>query len=293
MANQSSAVVLIGPMGRGVAIVQDFYRGCPREVMGPGMLPITAVDTFQTLEELVDKMLARSDSVFVIVNHGNPQHGLLVPFMAGTQFTATGGVIDDLAALAKQAPSPDDARVRDVASKMGVAVTSAVRLIQKLGQLPARQRMLFFRGCNLGVNLTLLSAYKLAFGAVAVQAPNCRMFYLRMKPHRPSKRQTMQSVQAGKPTTPNTRRRTFTDPLSRLGPLIIDVRDIDGHTHVDSECFADDPAEAADWGAKLLPAWQPVLGKSEFVAEILWDNGQTSYATPLEISYRTRFVFAP
>ena len=76
MANPPSVVVLIGPLGRGGAIAQDFYRGCPREGIAPDVLRITAVDSFSTLEELIDKMLAQTDCVFVIVNHGNTQDGL-------------------------------------------------------------------------------------------------------------------------------------------------------------------------------------------------------------------------
>src|ERR1700751_2614578 len=105
-----SAPVLIGPLGgTGVRLVQDFYRGCPFEVMGPGSIAITAVDTFLTLEDLVDKLLARTDSAFVIVNHGNTRDGLLMPFLGRTTASATGRLIDDLGTLAGQsAPSPGD-----------------------------------------------------------------------------------------------------------------------------------------------------------------------------------------
>ena len=287
------APVLIGPIGTGISVAQDFYRGCPLESMGPGSIPTGAVDTFSNLEDLCDKMLASSESTFVIVNHGNPQRGLILPFTANSPYTATGLIIDDLKTMANAISSlgSGDQRVIDAASKMGVQVADALRLIGKLAQLHAKQRVLFFRGCNLGADTKMLGSYRDAFGAAAAQAPNCRMFYLRIVPHKPARRQSIGGLSAGRPVTANTRRRTFTDQSSRLDPLIIDVRDIDGHTMVDTESFADDPTQAAQWGAKILPQWQAVTGQNQFVVEVLWDNTQLSYMTPLETSYRQRLVF--
>jgi hypothetical protein len=261
--------------------------------MGPGSIPTGAVDTYSNLEDLCDKLLASSENMFVIVNHGNPQRGLIIPFTANTSASATGLIIDDLATMANaiSSLSSGDNRVIDAASKMGVQVTDALRLIVKLARLQAKQRVLFLRGCNLGANLTMLSSYRAAFGAAAVQAPNCRMFYLRIRPHKPARRQSIGGLSAGIPATANTRRRTFTDQSSYLDPLIIDVRDIDGHTQVDNEAFADHPTQAAQWGSKILPQWQAVTGQNQFVIEVLWDDNQLGYMTPLEFSYRQRLVF--
>jgi hypothetical protein len=287
--------VLIGPIGKGIPTVKDFYGGCTLEVIGPGSIKISAVDAFTTLGDLCDKMLARAEGSFVIVNHGNPDQGLIVKFTATSPHNATGLMIDDLASLSKVAGSlrSSDPRVIDAAAKMGVTAEDALQLIKKLAQLHAKQRLLFFRGCNIGKNPTMLASYKAAFGAAGAQAPNCRMFYLRINPARPPRGQTMAGLSKSKPLTPKTRRRTFTDSTSRLGPLIIDVRDLDGHTHVESHSFADDPAQAAQWGAKILPEWRSGTGRNdEFVAEVLWDDAESSYMTPLEPSYRARLVLA-
>jgi hypothetical protein len=290
----NTAAVLIGPIDRGIPVVRDFYRGCPSEVVGPGSVLIGTVDTFTNLEDLCDKILARDETLFVIVNHGNPDRGLILPFTAKSpaNITATGLIIHDLAAMSNAVPSigSNDARVIDAASKMGVSVADALRLISKLPQLHNKQRILFFRGCNIGKDLTMLADYRDAFGAAAAQAPNCRMFYLRIKPHTPSRGQTVAGLSRGRPVA-GTRRRSFIDSTSHLGPLIFDVRDIDGHTRVDSESFADDPMQAAQWGAKILPQWQPVLGQSQFVIQVLWEDTGLSYMTPLDVAYRQRLVF--
>jgi hypothetical protein len=284
------ASVMIGPIGNG-AIVQEFYRGCPAEVMGPGAFPTGAVNTYSTLEGLIDLMLASTEDTLVVVNHGNDKDGLLVPFTGKSPHTATGLLIADLATLANASGiGVNDSRIINVASQMGVQKPDALRLVQKLASLQVRKRIIFFRGCNLGANPSLLASYRVAFGAAAVQAPNCRMFYLRIRPHIPSRGHTMPSLSTARPTTTNTRRRTFNDPTSTLGPLIVDVRDINGHAKVDTESFSDRPMDAGAWGARLLPRW--LLRSDNFIVEVLWDNALSSYSTPLEESYRTRFVFA-
>jgi hypothetical protein len=284
------AIALIGPIGN-ATLVQDFYRGCPFEVIGPGVIPVTTTDTYKTLEELIDLMLAKNDDVIVIVNHGNPSDGLLMPFTAKSQFTATGGVIGNLTTLAGSSGlSVTDPGLVNAASLMGIPAADALKLVQKLAQLWAKKRQIFVRGCNIGQTLSLLTDYRNAFGAVALQAPNCRMFYLRIRPHKPRKGQTIAGLAAATPAA-NTRRRQFTDSSATLSPLVIDIRDINGHSQVDTESFSDDPSQAAAWGAKLLWKWQGTT--SDFVLQALWDNSLASYATPLETAYTTRFVFAP
>jgi hypothetical protein len=127
----STAAVLIGPIGRKISLVQDFYRGCMLEVIGPGSVRTGAVETYSTLEDLCDKMLVHDETLFVIVNHGNPDKGLILPFTAKASHNATGLIIGDLAAMSKVAASlrSSDARVIDAASKMGVQRDDALRLI--------------------------------------------------------------------------------------------------------------------------------------------------------------------
>ena len=98
----------------------------------------------------------------------------------------------------------------------------------------------------------------------------------------------MQSLAAGQPKTPNTRRREFRDPAVAAGPLIIDVRDIDGHEHVDTESFMDTPARVTEWAVKILSLWGGA--GSSFVLEVLWENSEPSYHTPLDVSYRQKLV---
>ena len=55
----------------------------------------------------------------------------------------------------------------------------------------------------------------------------------------------------------------------------------------------DRPADALAWAVALNGKWQQAanaVGSSEFVLPVLWDNGETSYHTPMEWGYRAHLV---
>jgi hypothetical protein len=289
----SLAPVHNGLAGGGAAIASDYYRFGQRETVGPGQIDTQATtQAFTTLEELLDHMIASAETTHVIVNHGNPSQGLLIRFTATSPHNATGPVAAALGDLVVHGipPNPFDPRLANLAAQMGVDVFAVLQLLGKLSQVAQRNPLLHFRGCNLGGDTTMLQGYKLAFGAALITAPNCRMFYLRLRPRRTPSGTTIAQLAGQAPTTPNTRRRRFPAPSgSSVGPLLADVRDIDGHTQVESPLSVlDDPAEAPTWGELLVGRWTGTA--REFVLPVLWNNSETGFHSPLEVGYRERLT---
>ena len=280
---------------KGQNIIRKFYERCGLETIGPGRIKTGDVSTFKTLEDLFDHLLANGAAVQIVVCHGSSDRGLLVKFATESAFTATGAVIATLSALAdKGGVIPSDNSLTNVAAQMGVKTDTALRLIDSLIKLRKRKLILHIRGCNLGANETLMKAYKTALGCAAITAPNCRMIYSTINPHKPSKGTSMGDLTAMKPKTPNTRRRFFPWPEnSYVGPIIIDIRDIDGHSRLDSDAFINDPPLSSYWGEKLLGAWKQspgAAGSNSFVLPLLWDNNESTWHTPLEDGYRKKLV---
>src|SRR5205807_51783 len=111
------------------------------------------------------------------------------------------------------------------------------------------------------------------FGAAMITAPNCRVFYLRIRPGRPPSGTSISQLAGQAPSTLNTRRRLFQPPSTSMGPLLVDVRDIDGHTRVDSPLSVlDNPAQAPSWAEILTGRWSNTA--SEFVLPVLWNDSE-------------------
>lgn len=288
----SPAPVHSGILG-GSLIVNDYYRFSQLETIGPAQIETESTTrSFSTLDELLDHILATAEQTHIVVNHGSPTQGLLIRFSPNSPYNATGLVAQALAnlvdALVQGTLPPFDGRLLNVALQMGVSPPEALLLLEKFVRVRQRNPILHFRGCNLGGNTAMLNFYKLLFGAALITAPNCRMFYLRIRPRRPASGTSIAQLAVQAPSTANTRRRLFQAPgVSSVGPLLVDVRDIDGHTNVDSPLSVlDDPAQAQRWGELLTGRWTNTA--PEFVLPVLWNDFETSFHCPLEVSYRQR-----
>ncbi|WP_162907063.1 hypothetical protein [Allorhizocola rhizosphaerae] len=198
---------------------------------------------------------------------------------------------DLVKALAQGTLPAFDPRVADAASKMGVDPLAAIALVGKFLQLRQQSRVVHFRGCNLGRDATMLNGYKLLFNASLITAPTCRMFYIRARPRRTPAGTSIAQLGGRAPTTANTRRRVFQASDGSAGPLLVDVRDIDGHTRVESPLSQlDTPQQAPRWGELLTGRWTNTA-EASFVLPVLWDNAESSYHCPLEDGYRQRLSF--
>ncbi|TLU98011.1 hypothetical protein [Dyadobacter luticola] len=294
----ADAVVHVGP---GMQLAAEYYQRCSFDVAGPGRITTGQIINFTNLEQLLDNIASRTEVMHLIVSHGSTTNGLIIPFAQNTSFNATGLIISNLAQLAKSSVPllaqnkhlpVSDTTVINLASMMGIQPNVAIRLAEKFIAVQEKKPIIFIRGCNIGGNQPMLLEYKAALGAQMISAPKCRMFFLRIQPHLPTRRQTMAGLGTGRPTTANTRRRFFKQPAGGTfsSAMIIDVRDIDGHTKVDNESFqsATDPSNA--WAKEFNFAWNGGL-PNQFIMPVMWDNAETSYHCPNDISYREKLVF--
>ena len=284
-------VVHIGNIGR-ASLVREFYERCGME----SGIRIGSITTFSTLEGLIDNMLAHDESEHVIVNHGKSDQGLLIPFTRETRYSSTGPVMDRLTSYADLIPQAclnlDHPEMKNTAAMMGVPPASVMRLAEKLVKLRKKHLAIEIRGCNIGVDPTMLASYVRAFGAARVTAPQCRMFYMRIKPHKPNQKkgETIERLAGEKPAGGRARRRMFAElaAASSDSSIIIDIQDIDGHTQVDSESFMNEPPHALEWAIKLNGAWKQSptgTGNDQFVLPVMWDDNEPSYHCPRDAGY--------
>ncbi|MEW6127934.1 MAG: hypothetical protein AB1757_12920 [Acidobacteriota bacterium] len=295
----ADTVVFIGNLQR-TDLIKEFYQKCGLETTKSGKIGVGDIVSFTDLEDLISKMLKRSESTHILISHGNINNGLLIKFGKSSQFNATGLIIKELSALADLAQKTifgtQTPAVVNLASMMGLKAEAVINLAKNIADLRLKKIRLEIRGCNVGANPTLLQAYKTAFNASSVTAPSARMFYLRIAPHKPRAGKTMGGLTAESPTTSRTRRRNFFDPSYRIAnqePLIIDVRDIDGHSSVDSESFMNIPSYAARWAKELCGEWRQApqgIGNDRFVLPVIWDDNESSYHVPLDDSYKQKLA---
>src|SRR6266496_615088 len=84
-----SAEIQVGPLGPRGQIVTSYYRNCGLETIGPARVTTSGLSNYRTFEGLMDLLLARSALQQVIVNHGNPEKGLIVPWCAESRVDDT------------------------------------------------------------------------------------------------------------------------------------------------------------------------------------------------------------
>lgn len=282
-------------------IIESYYKNCALETTLAGRLNTGSAQHFSTLQQLIDNMRKSVEQIHVIVNHGNDSQGLLIPFAKGTAFNATGMAIDDISNPADEAkngcPAVYRSNLKNSASRMGISQSALVHLAETLALLRKKQPIIEVRGCNIGKSTTLLQDYKKLFGALRITAPKGRMFYMTIGPFKPVA-QTMASLSTGKPKTANTRRRFFNPPagvaaLAAAGPICIDIRDIDGHTNVDSESFMDHPSLATSWAVQLDGAWAaPSNYSGRFTLPVIWDDAKATYHCETEPGFAGMLAFA-
>jgi hypothetical protein len=298
----TEAVVYIGKINK-ADVIKEYYTRCGLEMFKPNVrIPVKAILNYVTFEDLIDKMLTRSEWVHLVVSHGSPDGGLLMPLASGGGHNQTGKIMDDLAVLAEtqmclRTDAPNySGRIKFIADGMGVKPAVVTRVAEKLGMLQRKSFIVEIRGCNIGKEREMLGRYRRAFGHMT-SAPNCRMFYLRIEPGRPPRGKAMDDLKIALPTTPKTRRRYFSDPAQgAAGPIIIDIADIDGHTNVRPAGFMQDPHKASEWANRLLSTWKQApagAGSNRFVLPVMWDDEETTFHLPLEPGFGDKLVMVP
>jgi hypothetical protein len=304
-------------------MIRDYYTRCALETIGPitfrtndvaNRIPVKSISTFTTLEELIGNMLARLEFVQIIVCHGNDEDGLLLPFSRGARVdpgsgrvpNASGRIMADLGEIAKQGRlvAVDDpifkGRIQSIADAMRVTKEDVVRVAEMLGRFQRRPCIVEIRGCNIGhpaLVTDLLPIYRAAFGHMT-SAPTCRMFYQRFTPRQPplqarnrARRSTLEELRDAATQGHRTRRRLF-PAKGTPEPILIEIRDIDGHAHVDNASFMNDPQNAIHWASAFLTNWQMAAGNS-FVVPIMWDDNETTFHFPKEPGFCGKLRMIP
>ena len=196
-------------------VVHDYYRRCGYEMAGPNFLvKANEPQTITCLEDLADKMLKSTAWVQLIVCHGDPVLGLLLPLVKGPRFNKTGQVIHDLAELASHFTEMTNKvkkfedRVKFVTDVMGVTRDSLQRLVGKLSQLKQTKftkNIVEIRGCHLAEHEgRLMDAYRKTLGTHMLSAPACRQMYLPINPANPANPSPKVKQYLGKKSTMET-----------------------------------------------------------------------------------------
>jgi hypothetical protein len=292
------ADALLGPVGRGVNLIDDYYNKCGLETVGPGQMAVAGIGRYATLEALIDSLLAASSQQQIVVNHGNPDEGLLMPISREVSFNNTGIVMFSLSSLADQAEQgpidPKDLKINVPVGQGGKSFTFppavAVRLADKLVKLRKKRLILHFRACNM-TNASMVRDYKSAFGAQMISFHGCRLLFVRFSPGQTKPGRHASEV-ANFPNTAKQRIRVFNDPLGLLAPMLLDIVDIDGHTQIKDLSLMEQrtPDQIHGWAEFLVRQWQDDAPDS-FVVPIMWENNERTFHCPLEIGWRQKLQF--
>ncbi len=299
-----TAGVQVGPLGWRRTIVADYYHKCALETVGPGQVRTVGLRYYATLEELIDTLQARSESQQVVVNHGDPERGLLMPFSKETPYEETGKQIAKLSGLAdileKGNIDPNDTGMDNqtrillgAADYMNVAPAVVLRVARKLVALRKKNLVLHLRACHLE-DAAMLVAYKSAFGAQLISYHPCRLLFLKMTPQRFKAQYTAaKTYEDNLPKlSMRVRERLFDDPIGLLWPMLLAIQDLDGHTHVESYILIEhrNPEQIAGWAEFFLREWRWQSAADGFVMPVMWQDDEHPYTfyCPLEQGWRDK-----
>lgn len=278
-------------------IVPEYYEKCGLETIGPGQLRTGNPRTFSTLEELIDVLQTRTELHQVIVNHGDPERGLLVRCCKETNYKDTGKIIYLLSGLADRVQqkgaidptNPIDKVMLDGAAKdMHVAQAVVIRLANKLVAVRKKRFCIHLRACNLR-DAPMLLAYKKAFGALLISFHSCRLLYVIIDPQQLAPPNTVASVLAQHVSGPQKRYRGFEDPIGLVSPMLIGINDIDGHTRIGDYTLMEHKTtnDIKGWAEILIRRWNE-SNPSRFVLPVMWENSDTTFYSPLEPGFASK-----
>lgn len=302
------AGVQIGPLGPRAQIVMDYYQKCALETTGTNQVRTVGLRHYSTFEELIDTLIARHEAEQVVVNHGSPESGLLIPFSRETSYRDTGKQIDKLSGLAdllEKGPldpndtslPPETQNLLGAADYMSIRPSVLLRVVQKLVTLRKKELSLHFRACHMD-NATMVAGYKSAFGAKSITYHPCRLLFVRIRPQRFKNGTTAAKTYANNSSKLNStlRERVFDDPIGLLWPMLLAVHDIDGHTNIESFALIEHgaPDQIEGWAEFLIREWRWSSNADQFVVPVMWQNDEIplTFYCPLEDGWRSKLQAA-
>jgi peptidoglycan hydrolase-like protein with peptidoglycan-binding domain len=292
-----TAEVQIGPLGRDGGLVARYYRDGGLETVGGQRVSTLNSRPYTTFEGLFDVLLTRGGQPQVIVNHGDPSHGLRVPWCResrdSTQQTRNIGDVARIASLMEQGtatkanPEFQDA-VDTAVFSLAAPERAVLRIAEKLVQVRKKSLILHLRACHIQREDAL--AYKAGLRAQSLSFHSARLLFLRVKPVRFAQGQSAALFPFSQNTVRD-RARVFIDPFDELPTLVIlgrDTFDRQGRPIVDSAAFVDDlvPAKIQKWAETLIGRWTGP--PTDFVLPAMWADNERSYSCPAEDQWRAQ-----
>jgi hypothetical protein len=280
----------------GLRIAPAYYQHCGLETIGGGQVPTSNIKTHFTFEDMIDTLLSRSERHQVIVNHGSPERGLIIKLCRETGFTDTGTVITYLALLTDSAEKgtlgSDGSKrmLHTLASRANITTSVANRIILKLLLLRHKRFIYHFRACNMQEET--VTEYKLAFGAMGISYHSCRLVFVEVVPQQTKPGDRVISLMTKHPSTKTQRYRGLADPMGLLEPILIGIKDIDGHVRLETYTVSErrSTREIAGWAEFLIRQWD-IQDPKSFVMPVMWENGETTFHCPLEPVWREKLKY--
>ncbi len=291
-----SAEIQVGPLGPRGQIVTTYYRDCGLETVGPARVNTSGLATYRTFEGLLDLLLTRSALQQVVVNHGNPEKGLIVRWCAESSVDDTQSNIPLFSKIADaiQAGTANKNNndfqdsLDSVKFMLSINERVALRIAGKLVRIRQKPLVFHLRACNLPS--AVAQRYKEAFRALMITFHPVRLLFLRIRPVAFVSGHSAADFPFANNTVRD-RARVFTDPFGELTTLVIAARDLDGHTLVDDFSFVDrlNRTDIQEWAEVIIGRWAGTAG--EFVIPVMWDNTERSFSCPAEDSWRAKLAF--
>ena len=288
----------------GAPLALEYYQNCGRETIHVGRQVVTSnIRRFNTLEDLIDLLLRRSELHQVIVNHGDPNEGLIMRYCKEASRRDTGRGIGNLSELADRMDegsfnllNPDDqTKLKFAAKDMGLRPPSqpvVLRLVSKIVQLRRKRFIMHFRACQISDDVGLVSLYKSAFGAGFISFHSTRILFVPIKPKEFLPGHSSAEFKPDE-NTEIFRVRIFQDSLGLLPNLVIEIDDIDRHTDVTVHTGVDRPLVAGqikEWAETLVGEWRGPA--TEFVVPVMWKSeNELTFHLPLEVGWASKLEF--
>lgn len=267
------------------SIVSEYYAAAAKEPTRKGLLPIDRTDTFNnTFKSLAETLLAKKRSHVVVVAHGTPEIGLIMPISHETKVSA-GYCLPNLVKVVDQLDDTDgksasDSFVKGLSNDWAVPQSTVLSLAKTCRKIRWSDGMcvaVHIRGCNIGKDLAHLRAVQRLFRSVVVSAPDCSMFYVRVKP-----KATDPDAYA-KAKGPVGRRFVYSRP--HLSKLVLDIDYAAGSAS--SLSVVGKSADVKGW-AKVMHDVSSSNAVSSFVVAGFWPEDSKVYFLAHEAAYPDR-----
>jgi hypothetical protein len=264
-------------------IVSQYYALAGFEPTLRGDLLVDRTTTFNNnFKHLAEMILENKRSHVVVVAHGMPDMGLIMP-IASTTRVSVGYAMAKLAMLTDELQakgSVDSQRLKNAATDWNLSqatITSLLQTCLKIRKTGDIGSVIHVRGCDIGAKLSHLRSMQRLFGASVVSAPDCAMFYVHLRP------QTADAQATARTRTVLGRRFVYTRP--GVSPFLIDIAY--RGARADSYSAIAKLADLSHWKAHMYKK-DSASANGHYIVAGLWPGDQAVYFLAHESGYPSR-----